>query len=113
MKLQIFDSTLRDGAQGANISFSVEDKIKVIHTLDALGVDFIEAGNPFSNPAEMQFFQRIAGLKLAHAKIVAFGSTRRKNTAAAEGREPALSPGGGHRVRRHLRQEPYPPRSPT
>lgn len=55
MKLQIFDSTLRDGAQGANISFSVDDKIKVIETLDKLGVDFIEAGNPYSNPAEMQF----------------------------------------------------------
>ena len=81
MKLQIFDSTLRDGAQGANVSFSVDDKIKVIQTLDRLGIDFIEAGNPFSNPAEMQFFQRIAGLRLAHAKIVAFGSTRRKNTA--------------------------------
>lgn len=84
MKLQIFDSTLRDGAQGANISFSVDDKIKVIETLDKLGVDFIEAGNPFSNPAEMQFFQRIAGMKLEHAKIVAFGSTRRKGIRPEE-----------------------------
>lgn len=84
MKLQIFDSTLRDGAQGANISFSVDDKLKVIQTLDALGIDFIEAGNPFSNPAEMQFFQRIAGLRLSHAKIVAFGSTRRKGVPAEE-----------------------------
>ena len=83
-KLQIFDSTLRDGAQGANISFSVDDKIKVIQTLDGLGIDFIEAGNPFSNPAEMQFFQRIQGMKLSHAKIVAFGSTRRKGISAAE-----------------------------
>ena len=84
MKLQIFDSTLRDGAQGANISFSVDDKIKVIETLDKLGVNFIEAGNPFSNPAEMQFFQRIAGMKLEHAKIVAFGSTRRKGIRPEE-----------------------------
>ncbi len=84
MKLQIFDSTLRDGAQGANISFSVDDKIKVIETLDNLGVDFIEAGNPFSNPADMQFFQRIHGMKLKHSKIVAFGSTRRKGTSAEE-----------------------------
>ena len=83
-KLQIFDSTLRDGAQGANISFSVDDKIKVIETLDALGIDFIEAGNPFSNPAEMQFFQRIAGMKLQHASIVAFGSTRRKGVSPEE-----------------------------
>ena len=85
MKLQIFDSTLRDGAQGANISFSVDDKLKVIGALDARWAsDFIEAGNPFSNPAEMQFFQRIAGLKLRHAKIVAFGSTRRKGVSPAE-----------------------------
>ena len=84
MKLQIFDSTLRDGAQGANISFSVDDKIKVIETLDRLGVDFIEAGNPFSNPAEMQFFQRIRGMKLNRSKIVAFGSTRRKGVTPEE-----------------------------
>ncbi len=84
MKLQIFDSTLRDGAQGANISFSVEDKVKVIEELDKLGVDFIEAGNPYSNPAEMQFFQRIRGMKLKNAQIVAFGSTRRKDVPAAE-----------------------------
>ena len=84
MKLQIFDSTLRDGAQGANISFSVEDKVKVIEELDKLGVDFIEAGNPYSNPAEMQFFQRIRGMKLQNAQIVAFGSTRRKGVPAAE-----------------------------
>ncbi len=83
-KLQIFDSTLRDGAQGANVSFSVDDKIKVIETLDRLGVDFIEAGNPYSNPAEMQFFQRIRGMKLEHANIVAFGSTRRKGVSADE-----------------------------
>ena len=84
MKLQKFDSTLRDGAQGANISFSVEDKVKVIEELDKLGVDFIEAGNPYSNPAEMQFFQRIRGMKLKNAQIVAFGSTRRKDVPAAE-----------------------------
>ena len=50
-KLQTFDSTLRDGAQGANISFSVDDKLNVIYALDRLGIDFIEAGNPYSNPA--------------------------------------------------------------
>lgn len=83
-KLFTFDSTLRDGAQGANISFSVEDKLRVIQTLDALGIDFIEAGNPFSNPAEAQFFQRLSGLKLQHAQIVAFGSTRRKGIPPEE-----------------------------
>ena len=83
-KLQTFDSTLRDGAQGANISFSVEDKLHVIDALDRLGIDFIEAGNPYSNPAEAEFFQRIRGKKLEHAKIVAFGSTRRKGIAPEE-----------------------------
>ena len=83
-KLLTFDSTLRDGAQGANISFSVEDKLRVIDTLDRLGIDFIEAGNPYSNPAEAEFFQRIGGKKFEHAKIVAFGSTRRKGIAPDE-----------------------------
>lgn len=83
-KLQIFDSTLRDGAQSANISFSVDDKLKVIRTLDELGVTFIEAGNPFSNPAEMQFFQKARSMQLKNAKLVAFGSTRRKNIACEE-----------------------------
>ena len=83
-KLLTFDSTLRDGAQGANISFSVEDKLRVIDTLDRLGIDFIEAGNPYSNPAEAEFFQRIGGKKFEHAKIVAFGSTRRKGIAPEE-----------------------------
>ena len=84
MKLQIFDSTLRDGAQGANISFSVDDKIKVIETLDRLGIDFIEAGNPFSNPAEMQFFQRAAAIKLSHAKLGRFRLHEEKRISAAE-----------------------------
>ena len=83
-KLLTFDSTLRDGAQGANISFSVEDKLRVIDTLDRLGIDFIEAGNPYSNPAEAEFFQRIGGKKFEHARIVAFGSTRRKGIAPEE-----------------------------
>ena len=83
-KLQTFDSTLRDGAQGANISFSVDDKIRIIKVLDDLGIDFIEAGNPFSNPAEMRFFRKISSLRLTHSRIVAFGSTRRKDTAPAE-----------------------------
>lgn len=83
-KLQTFDSTLRDGAQSANISFSVDDRIRIIKVLDGLGIDFIEAGNPYSNPAEMRFFRKIAPLRLSHSRIVAFGSTRRKGTAAEE-----------------------------
>lgn len=79
--IQIFDSTLRDGAQGEGLSFSVEDKLSIVNALDQLGVSFIEAGNPYSNQKDTEFFQRAKKLKLKNAKIVAFGSTRRKNVA--------------------------------
>lgn len=82
--VQLFDSTLRDGAQGAHISFSTEDKLNIIRILDDLGLDFIEAGNPFAGPAERAFFERARSLSLKHAKLVAFGSTRRKNCTAEQ-----------------------------
>ncbi len=78
-KISVFDSTLRDGAQGEGISFSAEDKLKIVRALDGIGVEFIEAGNPFSNPKDLEFFQKVADIRLEHAKLVAFGSTRRKN----------------------------------
>ena len=84
MKVAIFDSTLRDGSQGEGISFSVEDKLKVVRALDALGIDFIEAGNPGSNPKDQEFFDRARTLELKHAAIVAFGSTRRKGIEAKD-----------------------------
>ena len=83
-RIQIYDSTLRDGAQGENISFSVEDKINITLALDKLGVDFIEAGNPGSNPKDLAFFDKIANYKLEKSKLVAFGSTRRKNIFAGD-----------------------------
>lgn len=83
-KIEIFDSTLRDGAQGSGISFSVEDKIKITLELDKLGVDYIEAGNPGSNQKDREFFERINVRTLKHAKLVAFGSTRRKNSRAKD-----------------------------
>ena len=57
-KLEIFDSTLRDGAQGEGVSFSVEDKLRIAGALDRAGVGLIEAGNPFSNPKDADFFRR-------------------------------------------------------
>jgi 2-isopropylmalate synthase len=75
--ISIFDSTLRDGAQGQGISFSLEDKLKIVKILDDIGVTYIEAGNPGSNPKDMEFFKRIAEVKLKRAKVAAFGSTRR------------------------------------
>ncbi len=83
-KILIFDSTLRDGAQAEGISFSVEDKIRVMETLDKMGVDYIEAGNPGSNPKDIEFFNRIRDVQLKHAKLVAFGSTRRGGIAVED-----------------------------
>ncbi|MGL5244037.1 MAG: homocitrate synthase/isopropylmalate synthase family protein, partial [Sarcina sp.] len=76
-KIYIFDSTLRDGAQAQGISFSVEDKLKICNVLDLLKVDYIEAGNPISNPKDAEFFQIAQELNLKHSKLVAFGSTRK------------------------------------
>ncbi|MFR5134258.1 MAG: hypothetical protein ACLTEG_04050 [Acutalibacter sp.] len=80
----IFDSTLRDGAQGAGVTFSLEDKLQAVRLLDQVGVQYVEAGNPGSNPKDAEFFQRAAGLSLKNARLVSFGSTRRKNTAPEE-----------------------------
>ena len=63
-KLWILDSTLRDGAQGENISFSVQDKLWIVSALDQLGIDYIEAGNPASNPKDLEFFERVRALPL-------------------------------------------------
>lgn len=84
MKIEIFDSTLRDGAQGEGISFSVTDKLAIAHALDGFGVDYIEAGNPFSNPKDIAFFERMKEQPLRHARLCAFGSTRRKRMKVQE-----------------------------
>lgn len=76
MRIQTFDTTLRDGSQGEAVSFSVEDKILITRKLDELGIDYIEGGWPGSNPKDKEFFERARDLKLRHAKLTAFGSTR-------------------------------------
>ncbi|MCT4606537.1 MAG: citramalate synthase [Marinisporobacter sp.] len=83
-KVKIFDSTLRDGAQGGGVSFSVEDKIKIVKVLDDLGVTYIEAGNPGSNFKDLEFFKKIEKVLLKNSKLVAFGSTRRKGIKVSE-----------------------------
>ena len=83
-KLIIYDSTLRDGAQALGISFTVEDKLKIVNKLDKLGIDYIEAGNPGSNPKDLEFFEKVLKLKLTTSKIIAFGATRRANIKAEE-----------------------------
>lgn len=81
-KLKILDTTLRDGAQGEGVSFSVPDKLAIVNALDEFGVAYIEAGNPGSNPKDMEFFKVAAGITLKNAKLAAFGSTRRKGIKA-------------------------------
>jgi 2-isopropylmalate synthase len=81
--IQIYDTTLRDGMQGEGMSLSVEEKVRVAHVLDDLGVPFVEAGFPASNPKEAELFARLEHERLA-ADVCAFGMTRRRGIAAAE-----------------------------
>ena len=83
-RVTIYDTTLRDGTQGEGISFSVLDKIRVAEKLDGFGVHYIEGGWPGSNPKDIAFFQEAARRTWKHAKITAFGSTRRANQKIEE-----------------------------
>jgi len=83
-RITVYDTTLRDGTQGEGVNLSVQDKIDVARRLDDLGVDYIEAGYPASNPKDHAVFQELACQPLAHAKAVAFGMTRRVGMTAAE-----------------------------
>src|SRR5271166_5988381 len=76
MRIQTFDTTLRDGTQGEAVSFSVDDKLVIAQKLDELGIDYIEGGWPNSNPKDKDFFLRAKDVKLKHARLTAFGSTR-------------------------------------
>jgi 2-isopropylmalate synthase len=82
--LKIYDTTLRDGTQGEGISFSVTDKLLIAQRLDQFGVDYIEGGFPGSNPRDIAFFAQAKDLKLRHARLAAFGATRRAGAKAAE-----------------------------
>ena len=77
MDVLIYDTTLRDGAQGEGISFSLDDKIKIAQKLDYLGVSYIEGGWPGSNPKDLEFFKQVQVLGLKNARVAAFGSTRK------------------------------------
>jgi len=83
-KVEVYDTTLRDGAQREGISLSVKDKLKIARSLDELGVDYIEGGWPGSNPKDMEFFKRVSELKLKNSRIVAFGSTRKPGVKVEE-----------------------------
>ena len=77
MKIELFDTTLRDGTQSEGLSLSVDDKLKIARLLDHFGVSFIEGGWPASNPKDSEFFRRARHLAMRHAKLTAFGSTRK------------------------------------
>src|SRR5579872_4532212 len=83
-RIAIYDTTLRDGAQGEGVNFSLEDKMRIAHKLDEFGMDYIEGGWPGSNPKDIEFFERMKGTRLRHARLAAFGSTRRPHRSAAE-----------------------------
>ena len=78
--IKLYDTTLRDGSQAEDISFSLEDKVRIAERLDGLGIHYIEGGWPGSNPKDLQFFHEIKSFPLSQAKIVAFGSTCRAGT---------------------------------
>ncbi|HEX3727838.1 MAG TPA: citramalate synthase, partial [Pirellulales bacterium] len=83
-RIQIYDTTLRDGSQGEGVNFSLQDKLLITERLDSLGFDYVEGGFPASNEKDAQYFQRIAGMTLKHVKVCAFGMTRRRGVRADE-----------------------------
>lgn len=83
-KIEIYDTTLRDGAQGEGVSFSLQDKLAITQRLDEIGVDFIEGGYPLSNEKDAEYFRRVQELDLKQIKVCAFGMTRRKGMEAKD-----------------------------
>jgi 2-isopropylmalate synthase len=82
--IEIYDTTLRDGTQGEGFNLSLQDKLSITRKLDELGVDYIEGGFPLSNPKDEAFFKEVKELDLRHAKVAAFGMTRRRGVAAKD-----------------------------
>ncbi|MBI5143559.1 MAG: citramalate synthase [Candidatus Omnitrophica bacterium] len=82
-RIELYDTTLRDGAQSEGISFSVSDKLKICEKLDELGIQFIEGGWPGANPKDMTFFRKAKSLRLKNSELVAFGSTCHANKKAS------------------------------
>jgi 2-isopropylmalate synthase len=83
-RIRIYDTTLRDGSQGEGVNFSLQDKLLITKRLDELGVDFVEGGYPLSNPKDFEYFQEVRELSLRHARVAAFGMTRRKGVKAED-----------------------------
>ncbi len=84
MRVQIYDTTLRDGSQGEGVNFSLQDKLQITERLDSLGFDYIEGGYPLSNEKDARYFERVWQLDLKHARVTAFGMTRRRGLKAED-----------------------------
>ena len=80
----LYDTTLRDGCQAEDISFTLEDKLRIAEKLEQLGIDYIEGGYPGSNPRDADFFKRVKKLKLKNAKIASFGTTRKPSAKPSQ-----------------------------
>ena len=82
--IHLYDTTLRDGTQGEDVNFSAEEKIMIAQRLDDFGIHYIEGGWPGSNPRDLQFFELAQQIDFKHAKLAAFGSTRKPGFAAGD-----------------------------
>ena len=87
-QIKLYDTTLRDGMQGEGMSLSPDEKLRIAHALDDLGIHYVEAGFPSSNPKEEALFELLEAERFETAEICAFGMTRRRDLAAAD--DPAL-----------------------
>src|SRR5688500_17340017 len=83
-RIEIYDTTLRDGTQGEGFNLSLQDKLLIAQKLDELGVDYIEGGYPLSNPTDEAFFRDVHELNLRNAKVSAFGMTRKRGVKAED-----------------------------
>jgi 2-isopropylmalate synthase len=83
-EVEIYDTTLRDGSQGEGVNFSVADKLRIADKLDTFGIHYVEGGWPGSNPRDIEFFAQAKRRRFKHARLAAFGSTRRKNVAVED-----------------------------
>ena len=89
-RIQVYDTTLRDGTQAEDIAFTLEDKVRIAERLDDLGVHYVEGGWPGSNPRDEEFFRAVKAVHMRHAKVAAFGSTRRAGVKASDDRNLGL-----------------------
>src|ERR1044071_7663670 len=94
-QVEIYDTTLRDGSQGEGINFSVADKLRIAERIDAFGIHYIEGGWPGWNPKDIEFFREARGRKLKHARLAAFGATRRKGVRVQDDDQVRLLLEGG------------------